>query len=69
MALGLMIILPILVAAQTTGTGPLSKKPLLWVENASVDVGKVKAGEDAVATFVLHNDSNQPIKILKAKPS
>jgi copper(I)-binding protein len=64
-----MIILPIMLAAQTADTGPQTQKASLWVESSSVDVGKIKAGEDAVATFILHNDSDQPIKILKAKPS
>jgi allophanate hydrolase subunit 1 len=68
-ALGLIAALPIMTTAQDTQTSPQSEKPLFWVESTSVDVGKVKAGDDAVATFVFHNNSNQPVKILKAKPS
>jgi hypothetical protein len=70
MALGLMILLPTLLAAQTADSSSLqTTQPKFWVESTTVDAGKVKAGEYAVATFIFHNDSDQPIKILKAKPS
>ena len=68
-ALGLIAALPIMTTAQDTQTSPQADKPLFWVESTSVDVGQVKAGDDAVATFIFHNKSDQPVKILKAKPS
>ena len=43
--------------------------PPLTVENAKIDLGVVKAGSDAEAVFTFHNSSDQPIKIIKAKPS
>lgn len=67
--LGLIVALPIIAAAQDTQASPQAEKPSFWVESTSVDIGKVKAGDDAVATFIFHNESDQPVKILKAKPS
>jgi len=39
------------------------------VENPRIDVGEIKAGSDAVATFVFHNEGPTDVKIIKAKPS
>ncbi len=39
------------------------------VENAKLDVGEIKGGQDAVATFIFHNNGTEPVKIIKAKPS
>jgi len=50
------------VEAQTGG-------PTFTVENPRIDVGEVKGGSDAVATFVFHNAGNADVKIIKAKPS
>lgn len=44
-------------------------KPLLTVENEKIDLGEVKAGSEAVATFVFHNKGDVDVKILRAKPS
>jgi len=56
--------------AQVEQSSPAAaKKPVLWVEQAIADVGVVDAGETVEVSFVLHNDSDVPVKILKAKPS
>jgi hypothetical protein len=39
------------------------------VENPRIDLGEIKAGTEAVATFVFHNDGPEDVKIIKAKPS
>jgi hypothetical protein len=39
------------------------------VESANVDLGSVTAGDDAVATFIFHNDLDRDVKILRAAPS
>ena len=58
------------VAAAAQVTEPTTSQPAgVRVEEAKVDLGDVKAGSDAVATFVLHNDGTEPVKILRAKPS
>ncbi len=41
----------------------------LRVVNERLDLGDVKAGADAVATFVFHNSGRTPVRIIKAKPS
>jgi len=43
--------------------------PELSVENTRIDLGEIKAGNDAVATFVFHNSGSSDVKIIKAKPS
>jgi hypothetical protein len=50
------------VDAQATG-------PTFSVENPSIDIGEIKAGSEAVATFVFRNDGPTDVKIIKAKPS
>ena len=40
-----------------------------WVEQPSLDLGTVVAGESATATFVFHNDGPEDIHIIRAKPS
>lgn len=50
------------VNAQTDG-------PTFSVENPRIDIGEIKAGSEAVATFVFHNDGLTDVKIIRAKPS
>ena len=44
-------------------------KPSLWVENDSIDLGRVIAGRTASATYVFHNDGPTEVKILRAAPT
>jgi len=43
--------------------------PTFSVENPRIDIGEIKAGSEAVATFVFHNEGETDVKIIKAKPS
>jgi len=43
--------------------------PTFSVENPRIDIGEIKAGSEAVATFVFHNKGETDVKIIKAKPS
>lgn len=43
-------------------------QPSFRVEQSSLDLGTVRAGADAVGTFVFRNDGQAPVKILRAKP-
>jgi hypothetical protein len=44
-------------------------KASLWVEQASLDLGTVVAGESVTAVFVFHNDGPEDVHIIRAKPS
>ena len=44
-------------------------KPSLWVENDSIDLGRVIAGRTASATYVFHNDGPTEVRILRAAPT
>ncbi len=46
-----------------------SVKSNLHVASTSVEVGLVRAGQDAVATFALSNPTSREIRILAAHPS
>ncbi len=59
----------LLAAAATLTTVPGVAGAALRAEHDRLNVGEVKAGAEAVATFVLHNDGARDIKILRAKPS
>ena len=45
------------------------QKPSFWVENDSIDLGKVVAGRTASATFIFHNDGDAEVRITRAAPS
>lgn len=49
--------------------GAQSGSPTFSVENTRIDLGKIKAGTVAEATFVFHNNGPDDVKIIKAKPS
>lgn len=53
---------------EPAGEDPAAKKGFR-VEEASLDLGVVTAGQDAVATYVFHNDTDADVRILRAKPS
>jgi hypothetical protein len=57
-------------SAQAPAPAPeaAAAQPSFRVEQANLDLGTVRAGEDAVATFVFRNDGQAPVKILSAKP-
>jgi hypothetical protein len=44
-------------------------KPSFWVENDSIEIGRVVAGYTASATFVFHNDRETDVHIVHATPS
>lgn len=41
----------------------------LRVEQTAVDLGDVTAGKENQAVFVIHNDGEADVRILRAKPS
>ena len=48
---------------------PPAAVPVLTVEQPRIDLGEIKAGTDAVATFIFHNTGPTDIRITRAKPS
>ena len=71
MKLVAMIIMTVLsvVFAVAAGAEAQSAEPTLTVEEARIDLGEIKAGTDAVATYVFHNSGPADVKIIRAKPS
>ena len=62
-----MMMLMVLVWAATSGAQTV---PVTFsVEEARIDLGEVKAGTEAVATFTFVNQGTEDVKIIKAKPS
>lgn len=57
----------VLFAPNVTPQSP--EKPNLRVENATIDAGRVIAGNAASVTYVFHNDGPTDITILRASPS
>lgn len=66
-----MIITAVLavVFAVVTCAGAQSAEPALTVEESRIDLGEIKAGTDAIATYVFHNSGATDVRIIKAKPS
>jgi copper(I)-binding protein len=64
-ALALGLIAAAAVTGQSEDTAPA---PGLVVDQSEIDVGAVKAGQEAVATFVLKNTGERPVKLLNVKP-
>jgi hypothetical protein len=56
-------------AVVLTGASVHASADGLRAQSPVVDVGRVVAGDTAVATFVLANDSQRDIRILRAAPS
>jgi len=56
-----------LAASAVTAGEPARAK--FWVENDSIDLGTVVAGETASATFIFHNDGDTEVNIIRAAPS
>jgi len=63
-----MLIAVLTAAAMTTSAGE-TERAKFWVENDSIDLGRVAAGREATATFVFHNDGETEVRIIKAAPS
>ena len=65
------VIAATMVGAATTETPATTEtsEPVLTVEQPRIDLGEIKAGSDAVATFVFHNSGPNDVKIIRAKPS
>ena len=60
----------ILATAVVTPTSALEDaKPSFWVENDSIEIGRVVAGHTASATFVFRNDGETDVHIVHATPS
>ncbi len=67
-----VLILMVLTAAMAGAVGRVeatSAAPTFTVENPRIDLGDIKAGSEAVATFVFHNNGPEDVTIIKAKPS
>lgn len=62
-----MMMLMALAWASTAGaqTAPVT----FSVEEPRIDLGEVKAGTEAVATFTFVNQGTEDVRIIKAKPS
>jgi hypothetical protein len=65
-ALAVASVVPIAHAEQQEGE---AAAPGFRVEKADIDLGTIVAGDEAVATFVFHNDTDKDVKIIRAKPS
>lgn len=67
------VLMTALVLAAVLTVGGLAEAqsgpPTFSVEKARIDLGKIKAGTVAEATFVFHNNGPDDVKIIKAKPS
>ncbi|HSL18650.1 MAG TPA: hypothetical protein VLB51_12160 [Methylomirabilota bacterium] len=64
-----IVVLTAAVAVVAGGAAGQAGGPFLTVEQARIDLGEIRAGADAVATFVFHNSGPADVRILRAKPS
>ncbi len=67
-----VLILMLLTAAMVVYVNRVDAQsvgPTFRVENPRMDLGEIKAGTEAVATFVFHNGGPEDVRILRAKPS
>jgi hypothetical protein len=55
--------------AAATGEESVAPAPSLTVEQQTIDLGDVTAGQDAVAVFRFHNSGATDVRIVRAKPS
>jgi len=64
-----MSLIAFVQADETKGNQETTEKKTFYVQEANLNLGKVAAGQDAVGTFVFHNDTEKDVKIIRAKPS
>ena len=64
-----MMLLTAAVVVVAGGSVGQAGGPALTVEQARIDLGEIRAGTDAVATFVFRNSGPTDVRILRAKPS
>ena len=64
----LIVLLVVFVGLASPG-GTQDSAVTFSVEEARIDLGEIKAGSEAVATFGFHNKGDADVKIIKAKPS
>ncbi len=64
-----ILLLPCLLLVMATVGSAQQDEATFRVEPTEVDLGTIKAGTDAVATFTFHNDGDKEVKIIRAKPS
>lgn len=62
------LVLACLLAAYSSAQAP-SEQASFGVEQSSLELGKVVAGETVTATFVFRNDGPEDVHIIRAKPS
>jgi hypothetical protein len=51
------------------GLGAQTGGPTFKAESMRIDLGEIKSGTVAEATFVFHNEGTEDVRILRAKPS
>ena len=65
----LLVLLAMSLVWAGQGHAQVDATPALTVDETRIDLGKIKSGSDAIATFVFHNSSDKDVKIIRAKPS
>ena len=65
----LLVLATCWLAAAGNGEAQSEATPALTVEESRIDLGEIKSGSEAVATFVFHNSGEENVKIIRAKPS
>ncbi|UCF66692.1 MAG: hypothetical protein JSV80_13005 [Acidobacteriota bacterium] len=55
--------------APTSAAAPAAQAPKLVVEQNALDLGTVAEGQEVVGTFVLKNEGQAELRIIRAKPS
>lgn len=65
----LLVLAALWLVSAGHGHAQVEATPALTVEETRIDLGEIKSGSDAVATFVFHNAGEEDVKIIRAKPS
>ena len=65
----LLVLAALWLVSAGQGQAQIEATPALTVEEARIDLGEIKSGSEAIATFVFHNNGDKDVKIIRAKPS
>jgi hypothetical protein len=65
----IVALLFVTVVCTAVGVSAAQTGPALTVEEPRIDLGDVKAGSVAEATYTFHNTGSTDVKILSAKPT
>lgn len=66
---GQAVIVTVILVGLASGVAAQQGPATFFVDESRIDLGEIRAGTDAVATFTFRNTGEKDVRIIKAKPT